>query len=123
MSSAEGALRNETNLSDEQVVSLGVKVVGCKYDKTRRGKKDEPKQRSSLMSRCLRPRAEVGIGEPAGMDILEEPPERRGVGHVGGRLVRPSVNQNLDGVGDNNKPRRESWTSFFRTWRFGLDRR
>lgn len=45
---------------------------------------NEPKQRSSLMSRCLGDDAEVGVGEPAGLDTLEEPPERRGVGHVGG---------------------------------------
>jgi hypothetical protein len=64
-------------------------VVSCKYEKTRRKNKDEPKQRPSLMSRCLGDDAEVGVGKPVGVDMLEEPPERRGVGHIGQhRLTR-----------------------------------
>ena len=39
------------------------------------------------MSRSLGDDTEVGVGEPAGLDTLEEPPERRGVGHVGGRRL------------------------------------
>ena len=40
---------------------------------------------NSLISRRLDDNAEVGVGEPASLDALEEPPERRGVRHVGGR--------------------------------------
>ena len=37
------------------------------------------------MSRCLD--VEVRVGEPVGLDALEEPPERRGIGHIAGSLV------------------------------------
>jgi len=36
------------------------------------------------MSRCLGDDAEVGVGKPAGLDTLEEPPEWGGVRNVGG---------------------------------------
>ena len=30
---------------------------------------------------------EVRVGEPVGFDTLEEPPERRGIGHIAGSLL------------------------------------
>ena len=43
------------------------------------------------MASCLGDDTEVGIGEPVGMDTLEEPPEWRGVGHIEWRfLTRPT---------------------------------
>ena len=43
------------------------------------------------MSRCLGDDADVGFREPVDVDTLEEPPERRGVGHIGRlRLTRPA---------------------------------
>ena len=42
-----------------------------------------------LMSRCLGDDIEVCIGKPVGSDTLKEPPERRGIGYIGGlRLTR-----------------------------------
>ena len=35
------------------------------------------------MSRCLLENVEVDVREPTGLDTLEEPPERRGIGHIG----------------------------------------
>ena len=39
---------------------------------------------SLLMLRYLGGHAEVCIGEPVGLDMLEEPPEQCGIGHIGG---------------------------------------
>ena len=39
---------------------------------------------SLSMSRFLGDDVGVRIGEPVGLDTLEEPPKRRGIGHIGG---------------------------------------
>ena len=41
------------------------------------------------MLRCLGNDVEACVGEPVGPDTPEEPPERRGIGNIGGlRLTR-----------------------------------
>lgn len=48
----------------------------------------------------------MGGGEPAGLDTLEEPPERRGVGHVGGlgftRMAGKHATDTATDVGDDS---------------------
>ncbi len=57
------------------------------------------------MSRCLDEDVEVRVGEPIGPDALEEPPERGGIGHIGGlglltRTAREHATDTATDVGD-----------------------
>ena len=53
-----------------------------------------------MMARYLE-NVEVRVGEPVGLDTLEEPPERRGIGHIEGfRLTRTPGKQATDTVTD-----------------------
>jgi hypothetical protein len=56
---------------------------------------------SLLVSRCLGDDVEVRVGEPVGLDALEEPPERRSVRHVGRlRLARATSEHATDTTTD-----------------------
>ena len=56
---------------------------------------------SLMMSRCLGDDVEMRVGEAVGLDTLEEPPERRGVGHIRGvRLTRTAGKHATDTATD-----------------------
>jgi hypothetical protein len=92
----------------------------CKYENTRRKNKDEPKQRSSFMSRCLGDDAEVGIGEPIGADTLEEPPERRGVGHIGRLCLTTPTSKHATNTATNVSDNRARISGFRKDVRFAV---
>ena len=53
------------------------------------------------MSRCLGDDVEMHVGEPVSLDTLEEPPERRGIGHIEGlRLTRTAGKHATDTATD-----------------------
>jgi hypothetical protein len=51
----------------------------------------------------------VGVGEPAGLDTLQEPPERRGVGHVGGLGLTRTAGKHATDTGDTATDVGDDW--------------
>ena len=47
---------------------------------------------------CLGNDIEVRVGEPVGPDTLEEPPERRGIGHIGDRRLTRTTGKHATNI-------------------------